>query len=114
MHCPTLESLIEVLGWSSRGGSFDAKKIGGADAFGCDERTPSLPYAANEDPRLELHPHFDEAIALELYERLLAVAPPAPRLRVLERFEERKIHVDGRGVETRVAHRVIGLRHDHR
>ena len=58
MHCPTLESLIEVLGWSSRGGSFDAKKIGGADAFGCDERTPSLPYAAKEDPWVEKNRPF--------------------------------------------------------
>ena len=44
-------------------GYLHAKKIGGADAFGFYERTPSLPYAIKEDPRLELHPHFDEAIA---------------------------------------------------
>jgi len=31
-------------------GGLNAKKIEGADAFGCDERTPSLPYAAIEDP----------------------------------------------------------------
>jgi len=41
----------------------NAKKNGDAEAFGCDERTPLLPYAAIEDPRIELHPHFDEAIA---------------------------------------------------
>jgi hypothetical protein len=40
----------------------NAKKNGDAEAFGCDERTPSLPYAAKENPWLELHPHFDEAI----------------------------------------------------
>jgi hypothetical protein len=31
-------------------GGLHAKKIEGADAFGFYERTPSLPYAANEDP----------------------------------------------------------------
>jgi hypothetical protein len=37
-------------------GGLHAKKIGDVDAFGCDERTPSLPHAAKEDPRVELHP----------------------------------------------------------
>ena len=31
-------------------GGLHAEKIGGADAFGFYERTPSLPYAINEDP----------------------------------------------------------------
>ena len=57
------QSLIEVLGWSSRGGGLHAKKIEGADAFGFYERTPSLPYTIKEDPRFELHPHFNEAMA---------------------------------------------------
>src|SRR5471032_2473382 len=40
-------------------GGLHAQKIGGDDAFGFYERTPSLSYAAKENPRLELHPEFD-------------------------------------------------------
>ena len=65
-------------------------------------------------PRVELHPHFNEAIALELDEGLLAVAPAAPRLGILERFEEGEVHVPRRRIEPRIAHGLVGLGDDHR
>jgi hypothetical protein len=37
----------------SRGGDLPARKNGDADAFGSYERTPSLPSADKENPRLE-------------------------------------------------------------
>jgi hypothetical protein len=49
---------VEGLRFFSGGGGLNAKKIEGADAFGCDERTPSLPYAAKENPRLEKNRPF--------------------------------------------------------
>jgi hypothetical protein len=49
---------VEGLRFFSREGGLTAKKNGDADAFGFYERTPSLPYAANEDPRFEKNRPF--------------------------------------------------------
>src|SRR5471032_3016953 len=73
-------SLIEVLGVKLERGGLHAKKIGGDDAFGFYERTPSLPHTIKEDPRLELHPHFDEAITGSSFTpRAPPVNPAGPR-----------------------------------
>ena len=53
----------EPLAWKGCGssrewGDLTANENGDADAFGCDERTPSLPYAAKEYPRVEKNRPF--------------------------------------------------------
>ena len=49
---------MEGLRFFSREGDLSAKKIGDAKAFGFYERTPSLPYAAKENPRFEKNRPF--------------------------------------------------------
>jgi hypothetical protein len=58
VHLQTISTPSEEpLAWkgcdsSLEWGGLNAKKIEGAEAFGCHERTPSLPYAAKENPRV--------------------------------------------------------------
>ena len=51
-------------------GGLTAKKNGDADAFGFYERTPSLPYAANQNPRFEKNRPFHAGSITGLFDEL--------------------------------------------